>query len=139
MEQLISFGRSCTAQVMTQQEIRALANGTHLSGHGGTNDGIIGAAAAVGLTVSGWCGRFIEFGRLRELPAVMTVGEIEGFGIHVVSLDRNTMVPDSEDTINTKEWLRPRLWGSRPILPVLPAGERVWYIMCEKRGKKKNN
>jgi hypothetical protein len=137
MEQLISFGRHCTAQVMTQQEIIALANGTHLSGHGGTNDGIIGAAAAVGLTVSGWCGRFIEFGRLRELPAVVTVKEIEGCGIHVVSLDRNTMVPDPDDTINTKEWLRPRLWGSRPVLPVLPAGENVWESMGEKRGKKK--
>jgi len=69
----------------------------------------------------------------------MTVGEIEGFGIHVVSLDRNTMVPDPDDTINTKEWLRPRLWGSRPVLPVRPAGEKVWDSMGEKRGKKKIN
>jgi hypothetical protein len=139
MEQLMSFGRLCTAQVMTQQEIIDIANGTHLSGHGGTNDGIIGAAAGVGLTASGWCGRFIEFGRLRELPTVMTVGEIERCGIHVVSLDRNTMVPDPDDTISTKEWVRPRLWGSRPVLPVLPAGEKVWESMGQKRRKKKHN
>jgi hypothetical protein len=137
IQHLMTFGRLCTTQLVTQQETRDIVNGTHLSGHGGTNDGIIGAAAAVGLTVSGWCGRFIEFGRLREFPAVMTVGELEDLGIHVVSLDRNTMVPDLYDTINTKGWLRPRLWGSRPILPVLPVEENVWESMGEKRGKKK--
>ena len=139
MPQLISFGRLCTAQVMTQRDITALVNGTHLSGHGGTNDGIIGAAAAVGLTVSGWCGRFIEFGRLREFPALMTAGELEAAGIHVVSLDRNTMVPDPDDAINTKDWLRPRLWGSRPVLPVLPAGEKAWESMGERRSTKDKN
>jgi len=137
LSHFISLGRSCTARVMTQQEILQAANGTHISGHGGTNDGIIGAAAAVGLTVSGWSGRFIEFGRLREFPAMVTVKELESFGVHVVSLDRNTMVPDHDDTINTKGWLRPRLWGSRPVLPVLPAGEKFWESMGEKRRKKK--
>ena len=139
LKHLISFGRSCTAQVMTQQDVLKIANGTHLSGHGGTNDGIIGAAAAVGLTVSGWSGRFIEFGDLRNFPERTTVKEMEDFGIRVVSLDRNAMVPDGDDTINTRGWLRPRLWGARPILPVLPAGEKIWESMGEKRGKKNNN
>jgi tRNA(Ile2) C34 agmatinyltransferase TiaS len=137
LDHLINFGRSCTARIMTQQDILKIANGTHLSGHGGTNDGIIGAAAAVGLTVSGWSGRFIEYGGLRDFPEKTTVKEIEDFGIHVISLDRNAMVPDLDDTIYTKGWLRPRLWGSRPILPVLPTGEKVWESMGEKRSKKK--
>jgi hypothetical protein len=139
LNHLITFGRSCAGKVMTQRDILKIANGTHLSGHGGTNDGIIGAAAAVGLTVSGWSGRFIEFGRLRDFPDRTTVKEMEDFGIQVVSLDRNAMVPDVDDEINTKGWLRPRLWGSRPILPVLPAGERVWESMGEQRKKKNNN
>ena len=139
LDHLIPFGRSCTGNVMTQQDVLKVANGTHLSGHGGTNDGIIGAAAAVGLTVSGWSGRFIEFGGLRDFPDRITVKEMEDFGIQVVSLDRNAMVPNADDTITTKGWLRPRLWGSRPILPVLPAGEQVWESMGEKRRKKNNN
>jgi len=139
LKHLISFGRNCTARVMTQQDVLKVANGTHLSGHGGTNDGIIGAAAAVGLTVSGWSGRFIEFGGLRNFPERTTVKEIEDSGIQVVSLDRNAMVPNADDTINTKRWLRPRLWGSRPILPVLPAGEKAWETMGQKSNKKKNN
>ena len=136
LQQLISFGRLCTAQVMTQQDILAVANGTHLSGHGGTNDGIIGAAAGVGLTASGWCGRFIEFGRLREFPPVVTVRALEDAGINAVSLDRNSVVPDPGDTINTKGWLRPRLWGSRPVLPVFPAAEGGWESVGAKRGNK---
>jgi len=139
LDSLMSFGRSCTANVVTQKDILRVANGTHLSGHGGTNDGIIGAAAAVGLTVSGWSGRFIEFGKLRNFPDRTTVKELEDVGIHVISLDRNAMVPDFDDTINTMGWLRPRLWGSRPVLPVLPAGEKVWDSMGKKRRKNKNN
>ena len=139
LDHLASFGRSCTARFVTQQDVLKVANGTHLSGHGGTNDGIIGAAAAVGLTFSGWSGRFIEFGRLRDFPDKTSVKELEDVGIHVISLDRNAMVPDSEDTVNTMGWLRPRLWGSRPVLPVLPAGENVWESMGKKRGKKKDN
>ena len=139
LNHLISFGRACTAKVMTQQDVLKIANGTHLSGHGGTNDGIIGAAAAVGLTVSGWSGRFIEFGRLRDFPERTTVREMEHCGIQVVSLDRNAMVPNDDDEINTKGWLRPRLWGSRPILPVLPAGGQEWESIGEQRKKKHNN
>jgi hypothetical protein len=137
LNHLKPFGRACTAKVMTQKNVLEIANGTHLSGHGGTNDGIIGAAAAVGLTVSGWSGRFIEFGGLRNFPERATVKEIEDFGIQVVSLDRNAMVPDVDDEIDTKGWLRPRLWGSSPILPVLPAGEKLWKSMGAKRKKNK--
>jgi hypothetical protein len=137
LPRLVSLSRSCTARVVTQNEVRQTANGIHISGHGGTNDGIIGATAAVGLTFSGWSGRFIEFGRLRELPPTITVRDLEHFGIRVVSLDRNTMVPDHDDVINTKGWLRPRLWGSKPVLPVVPAGTKRWESMGEKR--RKNN
>ena len=65
-----------------------------LSGHGGTNGGIIGAAAAVGLTASGWSGRFIEYGRLRDFPSTMTVSELERSHMKVVSVDpRDAAVP----------------------------------------------
>jgi tRNA(Ile2) C34 agmatinyltransferase TiaS len=47
---LQSFGLLCTAKVVTQHDALAAAGQAHLSGHGGTNGGIIGAAAAVGLT-----------------------------------------------------------------------------------------
>jgi hypothetical protein len=132
---LISFGRLCATRIVTQQDALKAASGIHISGHGGTNDGIIGAAAAVGLTASGWSGRFIEFADLRSFPDTVTVGDIEKYGIVVVSLDRDAMVPDPEDVIYTKGWLRPRLWGKKPILPVLCRGKNMWESVGEKRKK----
>ncbi|HVO67819.1 MAG TPA: hypothetical protein VMT12_15185 [Syntrophales bacterium] len=132
---LISFGHLCATQIMTQKAALQAASGVHLSGHGGSNDGIIGAAAAVGLTASGWSGRFIEFAGLRSFPDMVTVSELEQRGIRIVSLDRDAMIPHPEDMVYTKGWLRPRLWGQMPILPVLNRGKNMWETIGEKRKK----
>jgi len=133
---LISFGRVCARRVVTQAEALQAASGAHLSGHGGTNDGIIGAAAAVGLTAYGWGGRFIEFGRLRDFQEKVSASDLERSGIAVVSIDRDAHVPSPEDQIDTKGWLRPRLWGGRPVLPVVSAGDHSWEMVGEKSRKK---
>jgi len=136
LSRLISFGRVCTRRVVTQAEALQAASGVHLSGHGGTNDGIIGAAAAIGLTAYGWGGRFIEFGRLRDFQEKVSASDLERSGIAVVSIDRDAKVPSPEDQIDTKGWLRPRLWGGRPVLPVVSAGDHSWEMVGEKSRKK---
>jgi len=134
---LIEFGRICSARVVTQKEAMAAAKGVHLSGHGGTNDGIIGAAAGVGLTLSGTSGRFVEFGKLKEYPGITTVESIENNGIKVVALDRNAVVPWREDTVETEGWVRPRLWGHAPVLPVWYVGENRWRVAEAKKNRKR--
>ena len=136
LSKLIHFGRACTSRVVTQKEALQAASGSHLSGHGGTNGGIIGAAAAVGLTAHGWGGRFIEFGRLRDFPEKVFVSDLERSGIMVVSIDREAEIPAPEDVVDTKGWLRPRLWGGKPGLPVTSRGKNLWEALGEKRGKK---
>lgn len=133
LPRLIAFSQKCTSQVVTQADALQAACRMHLSGHGGTNDGIIGAAAAVGLTAHGWSGRFIEFGKLRDLPERVRVSELERLNILAVSLDRDGQVPAPEDLVHTKGWLRPRLWGNRPILPVVPRENGIWESLGEKR------
>lgn len=133
LPQLVDFGRSCTRRVVTQKEAMRAAGLAHLSGHGGSNDGIIGAAAAVGLSASGWSGRFIEYGRLRNLPEVLAVSDLEEAGMLVASVDRDAKVPAPDDAVRTKGWLRPRLWGGRAVVLVAPAGEGVWESLGEKR------
>jgi hypothetical protein len=108
-----------------------------LSGHGGTNDGIIGAAAAVGLTVYGWSGRFIEFGGLRGFPPNTSVEALEGAGIKVISLDRDALIPAQEDIIETSGWLRPRLLGGKAVLLVMAKGEHMWESIGKKRSEQK--
>ena len=69
LDALTAFGRRAAVEVVTQAAARAAAEGAHLSGHGGTDDGIIGAAAGVGLTAEGWHGRLIEYRvALRDFP-----------------------------------------------------------------------
>ena len=135
LAELIVFGRACTKRVVTQKEALAATAKVHLTGHGGTNDGIIGAAAAVGLTASGWCGRLIEFGRLRDFPHMVRVSDLESSDIFVVSLDRDARVPAPEDLVLTKGWLRPRLWGNRAVVGVVPNGNGTWESLGERRKK----
>ncbi len=131
---LMAFGRRCTHAVASQAEALHQADGAHLSGHGGTHDGIIGAAAAVGLTASGWSGRYIEFGNLRGAPEVMTVADIQRQNIEVVAEDRDAQIPAPGDRVLTHRWLRPRLIGHRPVLLVQPKGDGVWEnIYCKRR------
>jgi hypothetical protein len=136
---LESFGFLCTTRIVSQKEALQASGSAHLSGHGGTNDGIIGAAAAVGLTASGWSGRFIEYSGLRSFSNPVSVGELRQKGIRIVSLDRDACVPGAEDNVNTKDWLRPRLWGHIAILPVKPVEAGLWESLGEKRnaGKQK--
>jgi len=132
---LIKFGRVACTRIVTQKEAMASVNGFHLSGHGGTEDGIIGAAAGVGLTLSGWSGRFIEFGGLRKFGRIVRVADLESHGIRVLSIDRNALVPGPADTVDTQNWLRPRLWGDHPVLPVEMTGQGTWRSIGSKNKK----
>ena len=137
LSHLIAFGKVCATSIVSQKTALQAATGVHLSGHGGTNDGIIGAAAGVGLTASGWSGRFIEFKGLRDFPGMVRVAELERAGMVVVSVDRDAPVPGPEDRVDTKGWLRPRLWGGHPTLPVLAAGKNLWHMVgADKRNGK---
>jgi len=137
LPELEKFGLLCTAKVVSQQEAIRAAGHAHLSGHGGTHDGIIGAAAAVGLTASGWSGRFIEYAGLRDFPDQVAVSQLLQKNIRVISLDRDACCPRPEDRVNTKGWLRPRLWGHEAVLPVKPAGNGLWESLGEKRNPDK--
>jgi hypothetical protein len=60
----VEFGYRCKRELIQQSEARELAakHGIHLEGLGGTNQGIIGALAAVGLVSTGNDGRIVHVG-----------------------------------------------------------------------------
>lgn len=65
-KELIAFGRRAKREVVTMEEAYQLASrlGVHLSQHGGTGQGVIGALAGAGLRLSGSDGRlkgFLDF------------------------------------------------------------------------------
>jgi hypothetical protein len=136
LQGLMEFGLLCTRRVVGQKDALRASAGFHLSGHGGTSDGIIGAAAAVGLTASGWCGRFIEYGLLRGLPPELRVGDLEAQGVRIVSMDRDAFVPRPGDLVLTKNWVRPRLMAGQAVLAVLRQAPGIWEVMGGRRGRK---
>lgn len=126
---LIEFGRRAATVVVTQADAYEAAAGSHLSGHGGTNDGVIGAAAGVGLTCEGWSGRFVEYGGLREYPQIVTVSQLHAAGMLVLPVDRNVVAPKDSDVVDTAGWLRPRLWGGRVGVPVTLLEPGRWFAL----------
>jgi hypothetical protein len=120
LSESIEFGLACTHEIETQEHAREVAAraGVALLGLGGTNDGIIGALAAVGLSAYGWSGRFLEYGRLRRLPDPISVAALEQVGIEAVAIDEQARALDPDALIHTGGWLSPRLWGGRAVAPV---------------------
>lgn len=66
---LIAFGKDAKNTVLTQEKARDLAENLkiHLEGLGGTEDGVIGAMAGLGLASTRNDGRFLQIGHIREL------------------------------------------------------------------------
>lgn len=132
---LIDFGKRVTGEIVSQQNAMDTAQGIELYGLGGTNDGIIGACAAVGLTKFGWCGRFIEYGSLRNLGDSLQVQDVTNVGIQVVSVDRDPLVPLPSDLLIHAKWIRPSLWAGKPVLQVRAVETGVWETAHGKRKK----
>lgn len=77
-EALIAFGRKAKHTVLTKQAAGDLARdlGLHLSEHGGTGGGIIGALAAIGLRLHGSDGRFRGWHHLGKAGDITTPADL---------------------------------------------------------------
>jgi len=133
MAQMVQFGLTCTHKKVTQAEAFAVAKSVHLSGHGGTNDGIIGALAAVGLTYLGASGRVVDYGDLRKLPQVTSVGELRQRKIEVLSVNRHAEYIPNHHLVDNQGSLRPRLWQGSLVIPVLSNGHESWITIVDKK------
>ncbi|HEY1841472.1 MAG TPA: hypothetical protein VGG53_14865 [Mycobacterium sp.] len=130
---VVDFGFRAKREVLRTQEARELAAklGVHLSGHGGTQDGVVGALAAVGLQLSGDDGLFITLPGIRELPMHATVEELRS--LVPVDLGYHPMHgrPEPGEVIELGDWVRPVLLGGQAVLLLEPPrqqpdGSRRW-------------
>ncbi len=130
---LTEFGLKCTSTKVKLSEAIKVAEHVHLSGHGGTNDGMIGAVAAVGLTHLGESGRIVEYADIRELPKQTTAAELRKRNIFPMSVNRHAEhIPDNH-IIDNQESLRPHLWGKRLVVPVMAFKNNVWQTISIKK------
>jgi hypothetical protein len=80
---VVAFGRDAKQTVLTQQHARGLAKNCdiRLEGLGGTEDGVIGAMAGLGLARAGNDGRFLMAGTIRACRGTCTTEELFAAGI----------------------------------------------------------
>lgn len=75
---IIAFGHSAKKKVLTKQIAYDMAArlGVHLSEHGGTGQGVVGALAGIGLRLSGNDGRMKGWLRIKTQDGLASVGDI---------------------------------------------------------------
>jgi len=132
---VIEFGGRTQHEVVRLSDARALGAGEGYlhAGLGGTEDGMIGSLAAVGLRASGADGRFIELGRIREIEGKVRVRTLLGAGIADVDCEADAQ-PEADDWVETFGWVRPRLRGGRAVLIVKrSSGNGADWIVADRK------
>jgi len=133
--ELTNFGRRCQRELVCQAEARELAaaHDIPLLGLGGTEDGVIGALAAVGLAMSGADGRVVQLGEAAEdLSGLQSIDALAARGVAVRTRAENAAVASGVVDVGKK--LRPNLRGERFVLFVEPArsgpaGDAAWQAI----------
>ncbi|MBR1368041.1 ABC transporter substrate-binding protein [Methanocalculus chunghsingensis] len=118
VDDIISFGGRAKTGVLTQDEARWLASGHQiiLEGLGGTEDGVIGALAGVGLAASGNDGRYVMKAKTRTMTGSRTVGELLDCGIDRIITEEGALI--TEGRVSMSKFPKPALVGGQAVLIV---------------------
>ncbi|WP_342678325.1 ABC transporter substrate-binding protein [Methanofollis sp. UBA420] len=127
---LVAFGKDAKCTVLTQEKARTLSRnlGIRLEGLGGTEDGVIGSMAGIGLASTGNDGRFLQIGRVREITGPAEADALLGAGIDTIcTLDGR---PVDGGTIWCKEGksVKPCPIGGRAVLYVEEKDGQLWGV-----------
>ncbi|WP_312472158.1 hypothetical protein [Neobacillus sp.] len=98
-QEIVHFGLRAKREVLTKEEAYQLAEALsiHLSEHGGTGQGVIGALAGVGLRLTGNDGRFKGKHKMNTSKKTVTVKEIlEETTIDIVRTSAGLILDDEE-------------------------------------------
>lgn len=130
---LQEFGLNAKTKVLSKHNATSLANQYHfhLSEHGGTGGGVIGALAAVGLASGGNDGRYVWLQGIREMEGIFSHHEIlQKSGVKIIQSLEGKAIP-TEDLIEIGDWFRPVLLNHQPTLIVESSHHSVnrWKIL----------
>lgn len=133
---LVTFGRKAKQTVISKEEAyaTAAAQSVHLSEHGGTGQGVIGALAGAGLRFTGNDGRFKGRFRVPATNGIATVRDICGRGIDLVqTLDGRTL--PGEESVFVGGWVKPVLLNARAVVLAVPAEDLsgVAWKACDRK------
>jgi tRNA(Ile2) C34 agmatinyltransferase TiaS len=123
--EIIAFGQLAKTEIIEQSTAENLAQkySIHLVGLGGTNGGIIGALATLGLASRGDDGRYIRVGNIRDLEGLQTIEALHQAGIDSVrTIDENIITSG----MVLAEQIRPSRRNHQPVLYVEKSPDGHW-------------
>jgi hypothetical protein len=132
-EEITAFGRRCQQEIVSQRDARELADrhGIRLEGLGGTQDGVIGALAAVGLVAGGDDGRVVSLlGQPDDLAGPQDIELLFARGVAKVQrVETGELVRAGR--VDVGKHLRPSYRGKEVVLFVTPpaAADLPWQAV----------
>ncbi len=120
-ESLTDFGVKAKKTILTKQEAHFLARktGVHLSEHGGTGDGIVGALAGAGLRINGNDGRFRGWLKLGSVGETTTPQSLCSHPyVDGVMSDEGYLLPENARMVLTDSKVKTILINHRQVIPV---------------------
>ncbi len=135
-QEIINWGRRCQCELVGQDEARRIAAsaGAYLRGLGGTEGGVIGALAAVGLLTARASGRVVFSGSsvddFYDVTGPQTVESLHSRGIDEVVCHESRR-PLSAGVVDVGKRLRPNLDNGRIVLFVRAAesADQPWQAV----------
>jgi hypothetical protein len=125
-DDVTQFGRRCQQELIDQRDARSLAasHGMHLEGLGGTEGGVIGALAAVGLAAGRNDGRVVVHGTWPDdLTGPQPITALHARGVEVREAATSAVVDQGVIDIGKK--LRPNFRDGRVVLFVQRAAVKT--------------
>lgn len=121
------YGQRCKCELMNQEMARILAakHGIYLEGLGGTEGGVIGSLAAIGLAAGGDDGRVVVMGDYPDdLQGPTPVSLIRSRGIAVRNLGNSEEI--TSGTVDVGKHLRPNYRQRHVVLFAEPVADGIW-------------
>ncbi|GAB7016594.1 ABC transporter substrate-binding protein [Methanogenium cariaci] len=115
---LIAYGRDAQKIVLNQEKARTIAAnlGIRLEGLGGTEDGVIGTMAGLGLARGGNDGRYLLCGKIRDLSGPADVETLLEAGIDAVYTTDGHLLRDGHIIIDEGKSAKPCPVDGKKIL-----------------------
>lgn len=138
---LVAFGYSAKQEVLTKEYAYSLAEelDIHLSEHGGTGMGVIGALAGAGLRLGGNDGRFRGKLSIKSENEIASVGEIRANSrIEMVRSLQEGYILGETEMVRLGEMVKPVLLGGKAVLLVVPQlhnGGAAWTTLSKNQTK----
>lgn len=141
-EKLVHFGRQAQQRVLTKNDAYTLAGALriHLSEHGGTGQGIIGAVAGIGLRLTGNDGRFRGWYHIGPPGMPITVAELLAYDfIDTVKSESGERLDQAATVILGGDKLKTVLMGNEQVVLVRAVSDSAetatWHTLTKQQVK----